>query len=218
MEYQGPEPADLANVHALNCTFIDWLRSGNRDPGLPAGASALLLGLDRRQREHLADTPFLLLSVREYDDSLWSGLFAQKPGMSLLRHMQSADEEGERLTAAMIGFLWQLALRNPYAARLVSGASLSWCEQLAACTLIDIVTRVAEEPVFPEARMKDNPDLWNKLLTSGVSAKRDVRLAARVSCLQTVLTGCSSVTYRRLASAACKLPRTRMRVADPRRR
>ena len=218
MEYQGPEPADLENVRALNTAFLEWLASGDRSRALPAQATPHFAGLDRRKLERLARVPFMLLSLREYDEDYWRTLFADRQNMSLLSRMQRPDDAGARLTMAAIGFLWQLASRNPYAARLVSGAGLNWCEQLAACTLMDLIGRVAEEPPLLEPRMSEDPELWTKLLTSGVSSKRDVRLAARVSALQSVMTGAAHSSYRQLASAACKLPAARMRVADDRRR
>ncbi len=160
----------------------------------------------------------MLLSLREYDEETWRALFAPRQNMSLLSKMRRHDDAGSRLTIAAVGFLWQLAARNPYAARLVSGAGLAWCEQLANCTLMDLIGRVAEEPPLLEPRMNGDAELWNKLLTSGVSNKRDVRMAARVSALQSVLTATTRSGNRRLATAACKLPATPMRVADDRQR
>jgi hypothetical protein len=66
--------------------------------------------------------------------------------------------------------------------------------------------------------MSEDTELWNKLLTSGVSGKRDVRMAARVSALQSVLTGAAHSGNRQFATAACQLPAARMRVADDRQR
>lgn len=222
MEFQGPEPADLANVNALNRAFLDWLRvtgpAESLQSGLPPDIHVALAGLDRRQLERLARVPFLLMSLREYDDTRWRSLFADRRSMDLLRALQPADEEAARLIAAGLGFLWQLAKRNPYAARLVSGANLNWCEQLADCTLMELYTRVAEENSLLEPRMTDSPELWNKLLTAGVSARRDVRIAARVSALQTVLTRGPATAYRQLATAACAMPAASMRVTERPRR
>ena len=158
------------------------------------------------------------MSLREYDDTRWRSLFADRRSMDLLRPLQPADDEAARLVTAGLGFLWQLALRNPYAARLVSGAGLNWCEQLADCTLMELYARVAEEDPLLEPRMPDRPELWNKLLTAGVSAKRDVRIAARVSALQTVLTRSPATPYRQLATAACAMPAVSRRVGERPRR
>lgn len=212
MDYQGLGPADLENVYALNTAFLDWLTDGDRAAALPAAAARLFAGLDRHQRERLARAPFLLLSLREYDRDTWRALFVPQQNMNLLSQMQKPDNAGSRLTIAALGFLWQLASRNPYAARFVSGAGPGWCEQLAACTLMELIGRVTGEPLLLEPRMNGDNELWNKLLTSVVSSKRDVRVAARVSALQTVLTG--TTRERRLAAAACKLPALPLRVAD----
>ena len=218
MDYQGPEPADLENVRALNTAFLEWLAGDDRNRALPAQSPALFASLEQRKLARLAQVPFMLFSLREYDEDYWRTLFSARRNMGLLSAMQKPDDTGSRLTNAALGFLWQLASRNPYAARLVSGASLAWCEQLAACTLMDLIDRVAEEPTLLEPRMGDDSELWTKLLTSGVSRKRDVRMAARVSALQSVLTGAAHSTYRQFATAARQLPAARMRVADDRQR
>ena len=108
-------------------------------------------------------------------------------------------------------FLWQLAQRNPYAARLVSGASLSWCEQASACTLMDLYARALEDQALLAPRMAEETGLWNRLLSGGVSNRRDVRLAARVAALQTVLTQRRVRPYRPLAAAARRMPPVKTR-------
>jgi hypothetical protein len=218
MEYQGPEPADLTNVCALNIAFLDWLRAraGTEAaaPSLTQEIGVALAGMSRRQLDRLARAPFLLMSFREYDESRWRALFAARPGADLFDALRTPDEETTKLITAGLGFLWQLSKRNPYAARLVSGANLNWCEQLATCTLVDLFARAVAEYALLEPRMMDNPDLWRKLLSAGVSAKKDVRMAARVSALQTVLTNSASGSYRQLAAAACNMPRAATRIAD----
>ncbi len=216
MEYQGPEPADLVNVCALNSAFLDWLRVRGGTSAIPVTPQigAALAGMNRRQFERLSRTPFLLMSFREYDEGQWRSLFAAQPDTDLFDALQAPDEEATRLITAGLGFLWQLSKRNPYAARLVSGASLNWCEQLAACTLVELFTRAVAEYPLLEPRMIDNPDVWRKLLNGCVSAKKDVRIAARVSALQTLLTRSSTGSYRHLAAAACSMPAVAVRVAE----
>jgi len=217
MEYQGPEPADLANVCALNIAYLDWLRArGSTTVGevsMTPEISAALAGMSRTQLERLSRVPFLLLSFREYDESQWRTMFAERPVADLFHALQVPDEEATRLISAGLGFLWQLSKRNPYAARLVSGASLNWCEQLAACTLVELFSRAVAKYPLLEPRMSDNPDLWQKLLSAGVSARKDVRMAARVSALQTVLTRSATGSYRHFAAAACSMPAVAVRVS-----
>jgi hypothetical protein len=218
MEYQGPEPADLANVGALNIAFLAWLRArasnGSAPPSLPPAIAAALAGMSRLQLERLSRVPFMLMSLREYDEARWRSLFTESGTDDLFLALQTPDEEATRLITAGLGFLWQLSKRNPYAARLVSGASLPWCEQLATVTLVDLFSRAMVERSLLEPRMIDNAELWQKLLNAGVSARKDVRMAARVSALQTVLTHSPSGTYRQLAAAACSMPAAAVRVAE----
>ena len=215
MEYQGPEPADLTNVCALNIAFLDWLRARNGSEASTLSRSPEILealaGMGRCQLERLSRAPFLLMSFREYDENQWRGLFAERHDADLLHSLEMPDEEAARLIAAGLGFLWQLSKRNPYSARLVSGACLNWCEQLADCTLVELFTRAVSTHSLLEPRMADNQELWQKLLSAGVSAKKDVRRAARVSALQTVLTRSPTSSYRRLAAAACNMPAVAVR-------
>lgn len=215
MHYDGPDAADLANVFVLNDAFIAWQRARpleeSRERSLAPEVRAKLGELNREQRERLARTPFLLMSLAEDDEARWQSLFAGHGTRELLQCLQVRDEAASGLVAAGLGFLWQLAQRNPYATRLVSGASLSWCEQLAACTLMDLYSSVLQDRMLLAPRMADNTDLWQRLLTAGVSNRRHVRIAARVSAMQTMLTRCPGRTYRPLAAAACRLPPVKVR-------
>ena len=210
MQYHGPDAADLANVFVLNDAFIAWQRTrpaeACRQRRLAPEVRAKLGELNGEQRERLARTPFLLMSLAEDDEARWQTLFAGHGTRELLQCLQVRDESASGLVAAALGFLWQLAQRNPYATRLVSGASLGWCEQLAACTLMDLYSRVLDERRLLAPRMADNTDLWQRLLTAGVSNRRHVRMAARVSAMQTMLTQPPAGAYRPLAAAACRLP------------
>jgi hypothetical protein len=215
MHYRGPDKADLANVFVLNRAFIarQRVRTPEDAPerALPPETGARFAALSCEQRERLARMPFLLMSFAENDEARWQSLFAEQQTRDLLQCVQSRDEAASRLIAAGLGFLWQLSQRNPYAARLVSGASPAWCEQLASCTLMDLFSRALEDQALLAPRMADQPDLWNKLLTAGVSNRRHLRRAARVAALQTVLTQRPVRPYRRLAAAACKMRAARTR-------
>lgn len=215
MRYDGPNRTDLANVFTLNRAFIAWQRAmpaEARGAGdLPPEARARFAALTGEQRERLSRTPFLLMSFAEDDESRWQSLFAEQRTRDLLHCVQMRDEAASRLIAAGLGFLWQLALHNPYAVRLVSGASLNWCEQLAACTLMDLFARALEDQTLLAPRMGRRAELWHKLLTAGVSNRRPLRRAARMAALQTVLTQGTERAYRPLAAAACKMSPARIR-------
>ena len=215
MHYNGPDRADLANVLTLNRAFIAWLRARTQEncpaDGLWPETRARFIGLSCEQRERLARMPFLLMSLAEDDETRWQSLFAEQKTRDLLHCVQVRDDDASRLIAAGLGFLWQLAQRNPYAVRLVSGAGLRWCEQLASCTLMDLFARTLEDLALLGPRMPDKVELWHKLLTAGVSNRRDLRRAARVAALQIVLTQNPPQSYRSLAAAACKMPLPRTR-------
>ena len=220
MPYQGPDPADLANVFVLNAAFIAWLRARSpgeeRAGGLPQEIHVQVRALGNDQRQRLARTPFLLMSLAENDDVRWRPLLTDQHTRDLLQSVQPRDEAATRLMAAGLAFLWQLARRNPYAVRLLSGASLSWCEQLAACTLMELFERVLEDQSLLAPRLADKAELWNKLLTAGVSPRRPLRRAARVAALQVVLTQQPALRYRPLRAAACKTPSATTRRSPPR--
>jgi len=210
MPYEGPDTADLSNVEALNSAYLDWL--GGRGRGsIPAGLRERLTRLDRRGRQCLARAPFLLMSFREYDERCWRGLIEDSRSEDLLTPLGDCDETAARLVAAGLAFLWQLARRNCYAARLVTGAGLAWCERLGECMLVDLLDRAAGRQGLLEPRLADNERLWSKLLGGGVSPRRDVRVAARVSALQVVLTSTPPAAISRLPAAACRLPAPRPR-------
>jgi hypothetical protein len=220
MQYQGPDRADFTNVFVLNKGFINWQRTrpaeNARDSGMSPETCARFAALSGEQRERLARTPFLLMSLAEHDEVRWQSLFAKQPTRDLLRCVHIRDDTASQLTAAALGFLWQLAQRNPYAARLVSGASLGWCEQLATCTLMDLFARALEDQTLLALRMAGKVGLWDKLLTAGVSNRRHLRLAARVAALQTLLTDASLRPDRTLAAAARKMPPVRIRTSEKR--
>ncbi|NCF25044.1 MAG: hypothetical protein GWP60_10930 [Gammaproteobacteria bacterium] len=215
MQYLGPDRADLANVFMLNRAFIAWQRAkppeDSCERSLAPDVRARLCALSADQRARLARTPFLLMSVAEDDDARWQPIFAEQRTRDLLQCLQIRDEAASRLAAAVLGFLWQLARRNPYAARLVSGASLNWYEHLADCTLMELFARALDDQALLAPRMADEPDLWNRLLTAGVSDRRQVRLAVRVAALQTLLTRRPARPYRPLAAAACKMQAVKIR-------
>ncbi len=215
MNYRCPDQADLANVVVLNSAFIAWQRTRppekSRERDLAPEIRARLHKLGFEERERLARTPFLLMSLAENDNARWRSIFAERLSRDLFQSQVARDEAASRLAGAALGFLWQLARRNPYAARLVSGASVNWCEQLSACTLMDLYSRALDEQLLLSPRMADKTELWNRLLTAGVSNRRHVRLAARVAALQTVLTQSPVRPYRALAAAACKMPPVRTR-------
>ncbi len=195
MEFQGLTKDDLNNVRALNRA---WL-------ALPAPGARVVT--DLRRRERLSRTPFLLFSLRENDESVWDDLLGEAPQPDLFAARQPPARQVRDLQADALAFLWELARRNPYVCRLVSGAPLSWCELLASVTLCRLLRRTRRIALLDERFEEDSP-LFRRLLLIGGSALRDARRAAHMSALQAMLTQVPVPPYQRLPAAACRMRRS----------
>ena len=217
MDFSGPQKAEFNNVRALNRAFLNSLRT-------PPGAIELrqtfaprlrpiIEGLTELQARRLSATPFLLLSLREQDDDYWSALFAEDSNGDLFA-MPSGDGRDRHLAAAALGFLWQLARHNPYAVRLVSGATINWCDSLANCTLLRLLNRTADRTDLLRPRLAENLEFWRKLLGPGLSSEPKIRTAAHLSALQSMLTIDRAAQYRDIRAAACKIQPPALRVAE----
>ena len=104
---------------------------------------------------------------------------------------------------ASLGFLWQLARRNPFAARLVSGAPLEWCERIAESTLMQLLQAAASRQDMLELRFSGQRHVWDKLLSAGLGSDAGARVAAQMTALQVLLTAETATPYHRLRAAAC---------------
>ena len=217
MDFFGPDLSDFANVRVLNHAWLLRLRETRAGAplrrGLPPSTGSLVDALTDLQVERLATTPFLLFSVRERDEHCWRELDAPDPNLDLLAGAGQGDDE---LRTSAVSFLWQLAARNPYAARLVSGATLGWCERIAACTLLDVLRAAAGIDDVLQPRFAHNEDFWRKLLGPGLSSDRQTRHSAHITCLQWLLTDSPQAGYREIRSAACANPLPTSSVADKR--
>ena len=206
MEYTGPETVDLRDVCALNAAFLEYLSSNNgvqlrRE--LPASLRPVVVALSSRQIERLAAVLFLLLSLSESDDTYWDRLMPERPARDLFTPSHSAADPLAQIASAALAFLWQLARKNPYAVRLICGASLNWCEQLAASTLLHVLQRAIDDQRVVLPRLAADSVFWHRLLGAGLSSESGVRRASHLSALQTVLTPVVVTTNHRFRSAAC---------------
>ena len=217
MDFSGPEPADYRNVQSLNHQFLILVRNSPAGRGLrqlmELTLRPMIAGLTDLQIGRLSKTPFLLFSLRECDEDYWSLFPGEDRNMDLLVAAEHGSESSQ-LAAAGLAFLWQLARRNPYAARLVSGATLNWCEQLAGCTLLPVLQRMAGRSDLLQPRRADDTEFWNKLLGPGLSSEQAVCKAAQLSALQALLTGDPGARYRPMRAAACDATVPSLRVAD----
>lgn len=210
MDYEGPTADDLDNVSALNRCFLK-LFAGSGVPGCG--------GLGERQLSEaelarLSVAPFLLFSFRESDQAFWDQALSDHPQLELSAETVPLDPGVRELTVAALGFLWQLSRRNPYAARIVSGAPMSWCQQLARVTLMTLTERAARLPGLLVPRFQQQDDVWRRLLESGVSDEQHLQRMSHQSALQNMLTRSQPTRYDRLPAAACKSRRPERRVAE----
>jgi len=217
MDYSGPEPTDFINVHSLNDAFLRCLRMS------PGGASIrqqltpalrlMIEGLTELDIRRLAAAPFLLFSLRERDDAYWHFLCNDEANGDLFVDERPASDVRD-IVVAGLGFLWQLARRNPYAVRLISGATLKWCERLAECTFLELLQRTAARSDLLQLRLVDNSEFWTKMLRAGLSSKQNVRSAAHLAAMQTLLTTGPSETSTPMRAAACSFSAPSLRVAE----
>ena len=203
MDYAGPTTDDMANINALNQSFLAAVADSSAD----AFGLAAIRRMSAAERARLASAPFLLFSLREQDDDYWRQLLSEDPQLDLIDSNQCPDTQIRQLQVAGLGFLWQLARRNPYTARLVCGASVAWCEQLARLTLVGLLRRVGQRGDLLQLRLADNDIVWRRLLEHAGHSSYSARRAACHSALQAMLTHRSAPPRSRLPAAACAMSR-----------
>lgn len=218
VDFRGPGATDFENVHSLNRAFLKLIK-GVADArcclhGLPSALAGRLASLPEGDADRLADVPFLLLSFRERDDDFWGGIFTDTSHGDLFAVPEQPSDDLGRLISAGLGFVWQLARQNPYAARLICGASLYWCEQLTDRTFFQVLASAGTRADVLTLRCGFDAELWAKLLTSGISREKQVRRAAHISALQSVLTRAPMPDRKKWAAAACTVKAPTLKVAD----
>jgi hypothetical protein len=190
MTFDGPDGGDFDNVAALNTAYLSLVRrdAGVRpDPRLdPGSVCERIADLDAGQVRRLATTPILLFSLREDDERYWTRILEAPPVRDLFSLQGHRDIE--TLVSAALGFLWQLARRNPYSLRLISGATLYWCERIAEQTFYPLLSAVRRNGDIPAPRLADDTVFWSVLLEQGTCKREDVRHAAQFGALQAMLT------------------------------
>jgi len=217
MDYSGPEPADFANVTSLNHLFLSGLRRPARGRQLrremTSRVRSSIRDLTDLQIKRLSVTPFMLMSLRERDVEYWQSLFVEGANEDLF--LSAATEpDTELLATAGIAFLWQLARRNPYAARLLCGATIRWCEELTDRTLLRLLQQTCRRNDLLQPRLAGSDEFWDKLLGPGLSSEAQVRSAAHLAALQSILTEDPVAQYRPIKAAACSTLVPSLRVAN----
>jgi hypothetical protein len=218
MEFQGPDATDYDNVKTLNLAFLTLLRRDRAARpclrGLPEALARRLVSLSEGQAMRLATTPFLLMSFRERDHRFWDAAFAADTNRDLFAVRQTASDEFGCLVSAGLGFVWQLAKRNPYATRLICAATLRWCEQLTEHTFFRLLAVTGMRTEVLVLRSATDIELWTKLLQNGTSREAHVRRAAQISALQSILTQASMPSGKTMAAAACRVQTPSLKVAE----
>lgn len=195
-EFLGPSLDDYANVQALNTAFI-----------------RVFFKLKGPQRGRLAATPFLLISVREHDLEWWDEALIEKRQGDLMPVADLENPDLRQLQTATLSFLWQLARRNPYTVRVISGATVAWCEKISELPLVILLDRIGARSDLILSRL-DNADLpGERLLGCGTSSRKNVRRSSQLTALQSLLTRAPPDNYERLPAAACAMLGP-MRVSD----
>lgn len=194
-EYASPGKNDYDNVLALNTAFLD-----------------LATDLKGPQKGRLAVAPFLLFSLRENDLSWWSDVLSVGSQLDLMEPPAMASDDIRALQSASIGFLWQLSRRNPYAARIITGANLAWCELLAEQPLITLLERSAARGDLMTSRLGDDYDASSQFLAGGASSRHNVRRSSHIVALQSMLTTSRHDPELRLSAAACRLSIPNVRI------
>ena len=206
MDFSGIEATDLADVQVLNKTFLEYLAGPDgallRQP-LPASLREVVRDMTQRHVRRLATVPFLLMSCREQDDAYWRHRTTEQTVRDLFAPAGAADPVAQ-IAAATLGFLWQLSRKNPYAARMLSGASVTWCEQLATASLFDVLQSAAVDPQLLTLRCGTDAVFWRRLVGAGLSSNVEIRRAAHLNAMQTVLSQVESQSNAQFRSAACR--------------
>jgi hypothetical protein len=187
-EFPGPSVDDYANVLALNTAFIK-----------------VTTDLKGPQRGRLAAAPLLLFSLREDDSPWWADVLAEQRQGDLMAAAEHESPELRRIQTAAISFLWQLARRNPYAARIISGATILWCDTITSLPLVTLLNRIGGRDDLLVSRLDKPVALGQRLLGTGTTSRRRVRRSSQLTALQTLLIRSESDNYTRLPAAACSM-------------
>jgi hypothetical protein len=189
MEYEGLTRDHLANVEALN---RGWLRCWGESAASPADLTA-------RLRDRAATAPFLLFSFREQDDDLWKRLLEKPRQPDLLDESLESNDAMHAVQITGLAFIWSLAWRNPYAARIISGAPSSWCERITSVTLMRVLQCTSGRNLIRP-----------RLETTSMMHKGFAQMGA----FQSMLTNGQPTSNVRMKAAACRSPEIARQLAD----
>lgn len=186
-DYRAPDANDYKNVLALNVAFLE--------------ATSTLKG---PQRGRLAMAPFLLFSLRENELNWWERALADQVQEDFLSPTPNPtprqNHDLRQIQNSAVSFLSGVARRRPYVARIVSGATMAWCEKVRDVPLLTLLDRVATRDDLLVSRIDPSTASGSRLLTNGTSSNRELRRYSHLCVLQSLLT--SSHSFERLPLAA----------------
>ncbi|MEM9171069.1 MAG: hypothetical protein AAGA84_00035 [Pseudomonadota bacterium] len=170
MTNTGFSAETVAQVQSLNQAFIGELYAAAQAQRVAVEPTLITALSTARHERHssLRQCPFLLFRIEIGHCGV-----NEPSGVWLGAHHDSTAT----LICAALTFIWQLAKTDIAAARLVSGAPISWIEDLAQRQLAELVGFAKASHLRP--RLIDVPGYWHDLLRrSGISALQRASLGA----------------------------------------
>ncbi|MEM1173565.1 MAG: hypothetical protein AAGA33_02785 [Pseudomonadota bacterium] len=208
MPYHCPQPADIADVRALNREFLaDLLSRHHRG----------VQDLDRASDDaltRLADVPFLVYELKAPDPGFWDRTFTG--ASDLLDSAGQGDARDVGQVASTLGFLWHLSRRDVHAARLFAGSSTDWCQGLAETPLVQVIHRALGAGIRPCLRLHDEDIRWRAMVQAASASDKARQIVAVMRVFQALLVEEETVAV--VATAACRSrsPLRRFAVRDKR--
>lgn len=214
MSLLPPDPDDLDNVRALNLRYLELVADGDLSLqcALPLDLAGAIRAFDAQQRARLAASPFLLFVTGVDTDGERSRAVGRSA--DLFDPIPRPASPSARLHAAALGFLWELARRRPYAARVLSGLSADRCAMIAESTPVALFTEARVGADALALRAGDDAVFWRRLVAAAQSDDPSVAEAARIAALQTALARTAAGVQ--LPAAACSMRSASRKVADRR--
>jgi hypothetical protein len=213
MQFSGPDKVDLADLNEINLGFLELLGTESGGTMIPSDVPQPIAGrlrsLSVEERRRLARSPFLLCSCHEDDIEYWRNIL--QPGASGDLFTPGAEQAAGvlRLTSGVISFTWQLARKNAFVARLLTGASSAWCEEIAMHPLLRLIDGGSRRGDAIQLRLAHEDRFWERLLLNALSNDPLIRRAARAGGLQRMLLSSGAPTRLLLAAKSSTPPRQR---------
>ncbi len=207
MTYPGLNQVELDEIQRLNVLYLMALQhaGGPLEPLRPMLGEASLAWLRRCSTasvELLAAVPYLLFRV----DTLTPHRAAPRNRDMFL----SKDPEAFELLTLALAFVHQLARRDRFALRVITGASEAWCGWLQDVSFVRLAESARQSDVLLLPILVNHREFWPGLITSvrkNLLAQRDAIVATGLQHLLNTQTRASSqrLAARSIASASLQV-------------